>query len=143
MHQLIGHAGIVQQLDCWRAHVQKKNSQWTSLEAFAASQPCLDNLQTLANELALEYIASHQLYGLRTGALHQRDMQFENALLLNKYFLLYEELSYTMNIGDIGRVETCIVSWIPLLKAVGKHKYATHMSNFLLNLHFVYLPGLR
>lgn len=32
--------------------------------------------------------------------------QFENALLLNKYFLLYEELSYAMNSGDIGRIET-------------------------------------
>lgn len=72
-----------------------------------------------------------------------RDVQFENALLLNKYFLMYEELSYAMNSGDIGRVETCIVNWIPILKAMGKHKYATHMQNFLLNVHFVYPPGLK
>lgn len=71
------------------------------------------------------------------------DLQFKNALLLNKYFLLYEELSYTMNCGDIGRVETCIVDWIPILKAIGKHKYALHMQNFLLNIHFVYPAGLK
>ncbi|KAL4065977.1 hypothetical protein J3A83DRAFT_4099077 [Scleroderma citrinum] len=73
----------------------------------------------------------------------QHDMQSEHALLLNKYFLLYEEITYTMNLGDIGHIETCIISWIPILKTVGKHKYATHMANFLLDVHFVYPPGLR
>ncbi|KAL4068975.1 hypothetical protein J3A83DRAFT_4068777, partial [Scleroderma citrinum] len=70
------------------------------------------------------------------------DMQFENALLLNKYFLLYEEITYAMNLGDIGCIETCIISRIPILKVVGKHKYATHMANFLLDVHSVYPPGL-
>ncbi|KAI6017704.1 hypothetical protein BKA83DRAFT_4030384, partial [Pisolithus microcarpus] len=70
------------------------------------------------------------------------DLQFENALLLNKYFLLYEELSYGMNSSDIAHVETCIVSWIPILKAIGKHKYPLHMTNFLFNMHFAYPPGL-
>ena len=69
-------------------------------------------------------------------------MQFENSQLLHKYFLLYEELSHAMNSGDIGRVETCIVSWIPILKAVGKHKYATHMTKFLIDVHFLYPPRL-
>ncbi|KIJ21106.1 hypothetical protein PAXINDRAFT_65800, partial [Paxillus involutus ATCC 200175] len=73
----------------------------------------------------------------------ERNLQFKNALLLNKYFLLYEKLSYAMNCGDIAHVELCIVSWIPILKAVGKHKYATHMMKFLLNIHFAYPPGLR
>ena len=80
---------------------------------------------------------------MRRKAEKERDLQFKNALLLNKYFLLYEELSYAMNSGDIGRVETSIVSWIPILKAIGKHKYATHMTNFLINIHFVYPAGLR
>ncbi|KAG1880835.1 hypothetical protein F4604DRAFT_1550768, partial [Suillus subluteus] len=72
----------------------------------------------------------------------ERDLQFENALLMNKYFLLYEELLYAMNHGDIGRTETTTIAWIPILKAMGKHKYATHMLNFLLNVHFIYPPGL-
>ncbi|KAL4066011.1 hypothetical protein J3A83DRAFT_4360327 [Scleroderma citrinum] len=119
MHQLINHAGI------------KKNAQWTSLEALAASKPSLDDLKIWADEIALEYTPC------------QHAMQFKNALLLNKYFLLYEEITYAMNLGDIGCVETCIISWIPILKVVGKHKYATHMANFLLDVHFVYPPGLR
>lgn len=72
----------------------------------------------------------------------EQDAQFKNALLLNKYFLIYKKLSYAMNHGDIGHVETCIISWIPILKATGKHKYATHLTNFLSNTHFVYLAGL-
>ena len=48
-----------------------------------------------------------------------------------------------MNTGDIGRVETCIVAWILIFKATGKYKYATHMTEFLMNVYFVYPDGLR
>ncbi|KIJ58558.1 hypothetical protein HYDPIDRAFT_73632, partial [Hydnomerulius pinastri MD-312] len=143
MHQLIGHAGTCRRLDCWRAHLHSKNSKYTDLGTFADSKPSLDELRSLADELAQNYVATHRLHRMRRRPAKERDLQFENALLLNKYFLLYEELSYAMNCGDIGRVETCIVSWIPILKAVGKHKYATHMTNFLLNVHFVYPSGLK
>ncbi|KAJ8591097.1 hypothetical protein M405DRAFT_932356 [Rhizopogon salebrosus TDB-379] len=143
MHTLIGSAGTCRRLDCWRVHVKSKNPSHNSLEAFAASEPTLDDLKTLANELAQMYVANHKLQCLRRRPIKERDLQYENGLFLNKYFLLYEELSYAMNHGDIGRVETCIVAWIPILKATGKHKYATHMTNFLVNVHFVYPPGLK
>ncbi|KAF9230375.1 hypothetical protein BU15DRAFT_57310 [Melanogaster broomeanus] len=97
----------------------------------------------MVHEMVHTYVATHRLERMRAKQETMRDVQFENALLLNKYFLLYEELSYAMNCGDIGRVETCIVSWIPILKVVGKHKYVTHMTNFLLNVHFLYPPGLK
>ena len=141
MHQLIGHAGICRRLDCWREHV--RNTRNTDLEAFAASNPTLDDLQEMANELVQTYTTRRQLRPMRRRPATERDEQFENALLLNQYFLLYEELSYAMNCGDIARLELCIVQWIPILKATGKHKYATHMTNFLLNVHFVYPEGLR
>ncbi|KAG2367209.1 hypothetical protein BDR07DRAFT_1373030 [Suillus spraguei] len=143
MHQLIGHAGICRWLDCWRAHIASMDPSHASLEAFAASEPTLDELKTIANEIALKYIANHKLLRMRRKPQEQHDMQHENALLLNKYFLLYEELSYSMNRGDIGRVETSIVAWIPILKATGKHKYAAHMTNFLINTHFVFPAGLK
>ncbi|KAG2362561.1 hypothetical protein BDR07DRAFT_1484640 [Suillus spraguei] len=97
----------------------------------------------MANELVQTYVANHKLQRIHRRPEKERDIQFENSLLMNKYFMLYKELSYAMNRGDIGRTETCMVAWIPILKATGKHKYATHMSNFLINVHFVYLPGLR
>ncbi|KIJ18398.1 hypothetical protein PAXINDRAFT_71215 [Paxillus involutus ATCC 200175] len=80
---------------------------------------------------------------MRRKADTQRDQQYENGLLLNKYMLLYEELTYTMNIGDIGRVEACLVPWMLIFKAMGKHKYATHMTEFLCRVHFTYPEGLR
>lgn len=71
------------------------------------------------------------------------DQQHENGLLLNKYVLLYEELSYAMNFGDIRQLETSLVTWILMFKATGKHKYANVMSEFLCNVHFVYPEGLK
>jgi hypothetical protein len=57
--------------------------------------------------------------------------------------LLYEEISYAMNAGDIGRVETCLVLWIMMFKATGKHKYAMDLVQFLCAVHFEYPEGLR
>ncbi|KAH0834264.1 hypothetical protein J3R83DRAFT_11620 [Lanmaoa asiatica] len=143
MHQLIGHAGICRRLNCWLVYVQTKNQRLTSLDDFASTKPTLKNLQSMADEIAQQFVTTHQIQRICRKRKESRDLQYENALLLNKYFLLYEELSYAMNCGDIGRVETCIVHWIPILKAIGKHKYATYMLNFLLNVHFVYPPGLK
>ena len=67
----------------------------------------------------------------------------ENAQMRNYYYLLYEEFSYAMNVGDVGRVESCFLPLIFLFKAVGKHKYARHMMNFLFDLHYVYPEPLR
>jgi len=140
-HQLIGHAGICRRLDCWRVHVKKIGFE--SLEAFAASTPTLDEVKAMASDLVQTYVAKYQLHYVKQKPEKERDIQYENALLMQQYFLLYEELSHAMNRGDIGRVETCIVHWIPILKAVGKHKYATQMTNFLVNVHFVYPTQLR
>lgn len=70
-------------------------------------------------------------------------MQYENGLLLNKYMLVYEELSYAMNSRDIGWVETCLMTWIPMFKATVKHKYANTMTDFLRKVHFMYPAGLK
>ncbi|KAI0725760.1 hypothetical protein C8Q72DRAFT_756050, partial [Fomitopsis betulina] len=72
-----------------------------------------------------------------------RDQQFENMMLMHQYFLLYEEFCWRTNAGDIGGLEAVLVSWIPLFKATGKHKYASHMTMFLMNVYFVYPPRLR
>ncbi|KAG1883647.1 hypothetical protein F4604DRAFT_1878913 [Suillus subluteus] len=125
MHQLITYSGICWHLDCWRV------------------EPLFDDLLAMADAIAKEHVADHRLRRMRSKDVTQRDGEYENALLLNKYMLLYEELSYAMNIGDIRRVEMCIIAWILIFKATGKHKYAMHMSDFLSNVHFVYPDGLR
>ena len=64
------------------------------------------------------------------------DEQFENASIMMKYLMLYEELAYAVNYGDIGHLEQCLLPWILLFKATGKHKYATAMTKFLIETHF-------
>jgi hypothetical protein len=143
MHQLIGHDGICRCLDCWQIEVEKMNNAHKTLDDFAISKPSLEELKDIANRLAREYIATYRLTRVRRQPDERRDKQYENNLLINKYFLLYEELSYAMNIGDIAHVETCIITWTSIFKATGKHKYATCMTEFLINLHFNYPAGLQ
>ncbi|KAG1905442.1 uncharacterized protein F5891DRAFT_1183389 [Suillus fuscotomentosus] len=125
MHQLIGHDGICRHLDCWRIEVEKMNNAHKTLDDFAILKPSLEELKEIANRLTREYIATYRLTRVRRQPDQRRDKQYENNLLINKYFLLYEELSYVMNIGDIAHVETCIIAWTLIFKATGKHKYAT------------------
>jgi hypothetical protein len=141
MHQVIGHSGICRRLDCWRIEVNRQKNM--TLEQFAASKPTLEELKLLADYLALNYISNTRLVRERRKPADLRDQQLENGLLLNRCCLLYEELTYAMNTGDIGRVETCLVSWIIIFKAVRKHKYAFHITRFLSEVHFLYPAGLK
>ncbi|KAG1889562.1 hypothetical protein F4604DRAFT_1877154 [Suillus subluteus] len=104
MHELIMYDRICRRLDCWRVEVAKHDPKWTSLEEFAASKLTLNDIEAMAHTLARNYIAGHQLRRMRRIPAAQRDVQYENGLLLNRYMLIYEELSYAMNTGDIGRV---------------------------------------
>jgi len=143
MHQLISYDGICHRIDCWRVEAPKRNINCTDLEVFAMSEPSYEELQVMANSLARDYVANYKIRRMRNKSAGECDQQHENGPLLNKYALLYEELSYAMNISDIGRLETCLVTWILVFKATGKHKYANTMSEFLCNVHFVYPEGLK
>ncbi|KAF8448809.1 hypothetical protein L210DRAFT_3337811, partial [Boletus edulis BED1] len=143
MHQLIIYDGICRRLDCWHVEARSRNPCHDTLESFAASEPSFEDLQDVANKMAQTYVANHQIRRMRKHESSHRDEQYENALLLNKYMLLYEELSYAMNHGDIGRVEACTIVWILIFKATGKHKYALQMTQFLCDIHFKFPEGLR
>jgi hypothetical protein len=142
MHQLITHIGIGRRLDCWRVEVSRRYPGVASLEDFASLKPTFQDLQRIANWLARNYVADYRMERLRRQPIAQRDQQYENALLFHKYSLFYEEITYAMNHGDIGRLELCLVPWIFLFRATGKHKYAKHMTLLLSNLYFLYPPGL-
>jgi len=144
MHDVIVQEGIAFRLDAWRVEAQKRDPLFSTLEAFAASSPSLELLKEMAHVLAIEYVKTDEAVArMQQNPETTRDQQHENILLLQHYFLLYEEISFAMNEGDIGRVETLFPPWICLFKATGKHKYATHMVKFLTDIHFMYPPGLR
>ncbi|KAJ7795392.1 hypothetical protein B0H14DRAFT_3554585 [Mycena olivaceomarginata] len=146
MHEVIAHAGAALRLDAWRIEVLRRNPKWTSLQAFADSKPSFELITTISDYLASHYVAGAEtlnIFELRQRPAKERDQQHENILQMHQYFNLYEELSFAMNFGDIGRIETLFPTWIYIFKAVGKHKYAAHMFKFMTDLHFVYPPPLR
>ncbi|KAJ7640085.1 hypothetical protein DFH06DRAFT_1334987 [Mycena polygramma] len=144
MHEVIQHNGIVLRLDAWRVEAKRRNPAWSSLELFAKSQPSDELIDEMANYLAENYVAGGEvdMYATRSKAAVLRDEQHENNLILHQYLLLYEETSFAMNRGDIGRLETVFPPWISIFRAVGKHKYSGHMTKYLTDVHFVYPPRL-
>ncbi|KAM6493491.1 hypothetical protein JOM56_011625 [Amanita muscaria] len=143
MHQVINHAGTSRRLDCWRVLALRRNSTHDTLEKLAESEPMFYELEEIAEQIVNEFCSIEDLSLERLKPESERDQVFENAQIINSYLALYEELSYAMNFGNIGRVETCLVTWIPLFKATGKHIYVTHLEQFLLDMHFKYPKGLR
>jgi hypothetical protein len=115
------------------------------LEAFSESKPSLEDLKEIAAHLSRNYVSRNSLHVNRSRNIQRtgRDEQFENAIILNRYFLLYEEINYAMNAGDVGRVETCLRTWIFIFRATGKHKYAAHLTNYLIDVHYTFPMGLR
>ena len=145
MHEVISNVGVALRLDAWCVEAQKCNAQWNSLETFAASEPSLALIEEMADSLAVNYVTGYEanIFKLRGQAAASRDAQHENVLIMHQYFLLYEEITFAMNHGDIGRLETLFPPWIYIFKATGKHKYAVQMTKFLTDVHFVYPEGLK
>ncbi|KAL6308380.1 hypothetical protein BKA93DRAFT_815411 [Sparassis latifolia] len=135
----------------WRIFIQPKqarddeNSMLEFVGEFAELEPTFENLVAMAQNMAQNHIAGEgvDLWKMRNQLRELRDGQHENILVMHQYLLLYEELSYAMNAGDIGHVETLFPPWIALFKAKGKHKYGNYMLRFMTDLQFVYPEGLR
>ena len=141
MHEVIQHVGIVTWLDCWVNEARKQG--FKTLEDFAASYPSWDDLQKISYQLALEHVAGPDMSTLHmeTECLHGE--LHENMLLQQQYFLLYEQMSFALNMGDISCVETLFLPWMYIFQGCGKHKYAAEMKWYLENVHFIYPKGLR
>ncbi|KAJ3473330.1 hypothetical protein NLI96_g13047 [Meripilus lineatus] len=142
-HELINEVGTVLRLDAWRVELQKRG--FSTHEEWAKSEPGLSEVREIADTLASQYVEGEgvRVWKLRAEAPSIRDEEHENVLLVHQYLLLYEELSYAFNAGDIGRVETLLPPWISLFRSTGKHKYCTRLLFFMHQLHFVYPEGLR
>ncbi|KAI1783375.1 hypothetical protein LXA43DRAFT_1067709 [Ganoderma leucocontextum] len=139
-HELINHVGILMRLDAWRAEVQRRKPQLKSLEAWADTKPSLAEIGEIADCLVRDYVEGEGLnlyeFAMRPATIC--DEVRENAMRTHHYLLLYEEVSYTMNAGDIGRLEALLAQWIPLFRAAGKHKYGNYTLRFMHDLYEVY-----
>ena len=144
MHEVINYTGIALHLDAWQVEVEKRNCGM-SLEAFARSEPTQELIEEIADYLAINYVAGYEanIFKLHGLASTLRDAQHENIIIMHQYFLLYEEISFVMNHGDIGCLKTLFPPWIYIFKATGKHRYANLMVKFLTEVHFLYPDGLK
>ena len=136
MHEIIQHVGEVMRLDCWH--------QFSPLDELAKSKPTWDRLESIAYTLAKNCVGDPmEITALRKRFPNERDQQYENTLILMQYLLLYEETSYAMNTGDIGRLESTFCPWIWIFSCCGKHKYASELRRYLEDVHFIYPKSLR
>ena len=142
--ECIYKTGLVDRLLCWSEYLQSINPKWDSLKKFADTSPSFDRVKSLSRILGkLYYSTSLKSASVRKTPFKDRDQQFENVLKRVEYFLLFEETIYSIRHGDVGRMETCFIKWIPIFRGTGKHKYAHMLLEFLLDVHFLYPPPLR
>ncbi|KAJ8519093.1 hypothetical protein ONZ45_g3922 [Pleurotus djamor] len=133
----IEHIGIVLRLDSWRAAVSEEPAGCESLEDWAATEPSWEDIVRVATKLGkMDSTVNDIDSAMRLMDDEARDVQYENNLLRHHYFLLYEEISYAMNHGDIGRVESCFLPWMNIFAGCGKHKYAAELRRYLEDVHF-------
>lgn len=142
VHDAIRHIGTCRRLDCMRILAQEDHHP--SLQAFADSQPEWNQVQALARKAVQHFIPSpDQLKSVDNEVPEERDEELENNMGFNIYSALYEEMSYAMDHGDIGRVEMCLIAWAPLFEAAGKKKYAHHTIKLVHDLNHVFQPRMR
>ena len=139
IHEAIIHIGACRRLDCWRMTLEKRG--FSSLQKFVDTCPTWDLIKEVALEVANEFIPNiRRLASLRGEDLKNRDQELENNLAFNLYAGMYEEITYAMNYGDIGRVELCLLQWVPLFEAVGKRKYANQTLKLVYELNHIFPP---
>ena len=142
VHDAIGHIGTCRRLDCWRVALKERG--FSSLQAFANTHPPWDLVREVALEVSQRFIPSaHKLGSMSDEGAETRDQQMENNLAFNLYAGMYEEITYAMNYGDIGRVEMCLLQWVPLFEAVGKRKYAHQTLKLVYELNHVFPAQMR
>ncbi|KAJ3811117.1 hypothetical protein F5876DRAFT_40330 [Lentinula aff. lateritia] len=140
MHDTIHHVTWTDILASGAIEAQRL-FKFDSLAAFEGSKPKWTQLVELS-----EAIINNHLPGVgfvKKRRSERRDLVFENMCLRNQHGLLYLGFSRAMNFGDVGCILQLFRLLIPTFTAVGKHKYAAHMTKFLMELDVVYPQELR
>lgn len=129
--------------DCFLEEAQTLNPEYTTLEKWADSNPTWSTINQVLKTIAGKYFATYELDEKRLEEDSARDQVFENSMIKHTLYYLYLELYHAINAGDTGRIERNLFSWIPIFRAVGKHKYSSLLTKFLLDLHFNYPEKLQ
>ena len=93
--------------------------------------------------MVTKYLPGHDFQDNWERPNSERDQCFENQSLLKQHGLLYLIFSHAINHGDVGQILQLFLHWIAIFTAIKKHKYTTHMTQFITDLDHVYPPQLR
>ena len=116
-----------------------KERGFSSLQAFADTRPTWDVVKVIVLDVSRRFIPGvRELGSMSDQEVEDRDQQMEDNLAFNLYAGMYEQIAYAMNHGDIGRVEMCLLQWVPLFEAVGKTKYAHQTLKLVYELNHVF-----
>jgi hypothetical protein len=135
LHEVILHVGIVLRLDAWRVAVSTRHPEFLSLQEWAESNPQWEDICEIADALAMNFVASPEMSTHFAKQNDQQDEVLEITRTYHKDFLLYEETTYAMNHGDIGRLDSCLSEWMFYFMGCGKVKYATEVYHYLENVY--------
>ena len=85
---------------------------YSDLQGFADSKPKWPDILAFVQKVVERFVPNWQeLQDMEKNEPEERDGQLDNNLVPNIYSTLYEEMSYAMDRGDIGRVEMCLIAW--------------------------------
>ena len=151
MKRFLNHLGRAEQLCCWKTALIDRfgPTAWTDFDnkrlfSKLSEQINWDDILELSYTLVRTWFDFAEVEKRRKNtSIESRDKQLENTMLRNTYILLYEETIYAMNYGDEGRLERCLIDWIPAFRAVRKHKYAFHLMKFYVKVNHVYPDKLK
>ncbi|KDQ07085.1 hypothetical protein BOTBODRAFT_60197 [Botryobasidium botryosum FD-172 SS1] len=114
-HTLINHVLAASILLCWKKEV----NAWyncAGLEEWMARKPSDKEFEEVSEQILDKHVAPHAL--------------------------LHAMTTEAMRSGDIGRVEELLMIWVNIWKGTQKHKYASHVTQFLLDLNETWDPCL-
>ncbi len=118
---------------CWELVTGFQN-----LWDFGETDLSWDDIKLLAQRIFNEYIAKQTFQDLCRRPMTECDHRGKNQMLFNQDTIFYTLLVQTSNTGAVGLMKDLLWNWVPMFLACGKHKYATHLSKFLQDLHIVY-----
>ncbi|KAJ3824469.1 hypothetical protein F5880DRAFT_1480156, partial [Lentinula raphanica] len=142
MHDAIHHVVWTDILQCF-THEVKLQYGFETLSAFGESKPSWDEVVKLSEQIVSKYLPGRHFNQRKQKPATERDFVFENLVIRNRDGLMYLGFSQAINYGDVGRILQLFPYLIATFAAVGKHKYATHMTRFLTDLNRRYPPALR
>ncbi|KAG9116832.1 hypothetical protein FRC07_007411 [Ceratobasidium sp. 392] len=135
-HNVIEHVLHASITDCWRLLVKEKFG--VDLKDW---KPDWADIKKLSTELVSTYVA-HNMYEPTESGTTNGDMVSDQMRLFNRDALLYILITRASRYGDIQRMRDLLPLWVYLWRHTRNHKYARHMSEFLLQLDEGWPPEL-